>query len=178
MRGKRLGAACARVRNATQRFWLDGSPSHRIVDLLQGGKVVSVLCVVCGSYGGRVVQKSLLDKCPGTPPLEEAAGSCVTGCWVSCLVPSALYDSTVFQEKFCVPSLVHVGPGAHLLAFLPRLPFVAAALRDVLTSLRLTSPSLTFQSASLGSSPKLTMSRAAAPVVSTAGSAANDDASF
>ena len=24
-----------------------------MVDLLQGGKVVSVLCAVCGSYGGR-----------------------------------------------------------------------------------------------------------------------------
>ena len=31
--------------------------------------MVSVICVVCGSYGGRMVRKSPLDKCPGTPPL-------------------------------------------------------------------------------------------------------------
>ena len=30
---------------------------------------VSVLCAVCGSYGGRVVRRSLLGKCPGTPLL-------------------------------------------------------------------------------------------------------------
>ena len=65
-RGRCPGAACARVRDAAQR--LVGSAGHRIVDLLQGGKVVSVICVVCGSYGGRVVRKSPLDKCPGTPP--------------------------------------------------------------------------------------------------------------
>ena len=50
----------------------------------QGGKVVSVICVVCGSYGGRVVRKSLLNTCPGT-----LAGS----------APSALHDSTVFLQK-------------------------------------------------------------------------------
>ena len=67
-RGRCHGAAGAGVRDAAQRLRLDGSAGHRFVDLLQGGKVVSVICVVCGSYGGRVVRKSLLDKCPGTPP--------------------------------------------------------------------------------------------------------------
>ena len=33
---------------------------------------------------------------------------CATCCWVSCLTPTALHVLTVFQEKFCVPSLVHV----------------------------------------------------------------------
>ena len=58
-RGRCPGAAGARERGAAQRFWLDGSACHIIVDLLQGYKVVSVLCVVCGSYSGRVVRKSL-----------------------------------------------------------------------------------------------------------------------
>ena len=54
-RGWCLGAAGARARGAAPQIWLDGSARHRIVYLLQGGKVVSVLCAVYGSYGGRVV---------------------------------------------------------------------------------------------------------------------------
>ena len=61
--------------------------------------------------------------------------------------------------------------------FSAQLPFVAAVLRDVLTSFGLTSPSLTFPSASLCSSLELAMSRELARAVSTAGSAADDDAS-
>ena len=56
------------LRASARRFRLDGSAGHRIVDLLQGGKVVSVLCAVCGSHSGHVVRRSLLGKCPGTPP--------------------------------------------------------------------------------------------------------------
>ena len=37
------------MRDTAQRLPLDGSAGQRIVDLLQGDKVVSVLCVVCGS---------------------------------------------------------------------------------------------------------------------------------
>ena len=66
--GRCPGAAGARASDAAQRLRLDGF-AGTTVDLLQGGKVVSAICVVCGSYGGRVVRKSLLDKCPGTPPL-------------------------------------------------------------------------------------------------------------
>ena len=61
----RQAPECATRRNGSSLTALRG---HRIVDLLQGGKVVSVVCVVCDSYGGRVVRKSLQDTCPGTPP--------------------------------------------------------------------------------------------------------------
>ena len=66
-RGRCPSASGARARGAALQLRLDGSASHRIVDLLQGGKVVSVLCVVCGSYGGGVVPRSLLSNCPGAP---------------------------------------------------------------------------------------------------------------
>ena len=66
-RGWCPGASSARARGAALQFRLDGSAGHRIVDLLQGGKVVSVLCVVCGLYGGRVVRISLLGNCPAAP---------------------------------------------------------------------------------------------------------------
>ena len=67
-RGRCPGAASgARARRASLNLWLDGCSGHRIVDLLQGGKEVSVLCAVCGSHGGRVVRRSLLSKCPGAP---------------------------------------------------------------------------------------------------------------
>ena len=66
-RGRCPGASGARARGAALKFRLGGSAGHRIVDLLQGGKVVSVLCAVCGSYGGRVVRRSLLSSCPGAP---------------------------------------------------------------------------------------------------------------
>ena len=57
-------------------------------------------------------------------------------CWVSSLGIMSLV-------KFRVPSLVHVAPGAHFLpAFSPSYFFVAAALRDVLLSLRLNQPEL------------------------------------
>ena len=100
----------------------------------------------------------------------------MTCCWVSCLVPIALHDSTVFLGKSCVPSLDHVAPGA-ISCVSAQLPFVAAALRDVLTSLRLTSPSSTLPSESLCSSLGLAMSRESARAVSAAGSAADDASS-
>ena len=59
-RGKYPGASGARARSAELQFRLDGSVEHRNVDLLQGGKVVSELCVMCGSFGGCVVGRSLL----------------------------------------------------------------------------------------------------------------------
>ena len=62
-----LNMVGARAHGAALQFWLDGCAGHRIVDLLQGGKVVSVLCVVCGSHGGRVVRRSLLSNCLGAP---------------------------------------------------------------------------------------------------------------
>ena len=43
-RGRCPGGAGARVRDAAQRLRLDGSAGHRIVDLLQEGKVVPVVC--------------------------------------------------------------------------------------------------------------------------------------
>ena len=61
------GSSSARACGAALQIRLDGSAGHRIVDPLQGGKVVSVLCVVCGSYGVRVVRRSLLSSCPGAP---------------------------------------------------------------------------------------------------------------
>ena len=122
-RGKCQGAAGARVRGAVQRFRLDGSAGHKIVDLLQGGKVVSLLGGVCGSYGGRVVRRSLLGKCLVLRRLGDC-WPCATCCWVSCLVPSALHDLTVFLGKFCVPGLVH------FLRFCPA-PFCAAELLNV-----------------------------------------------
>ena len=54
---------------AALQLWLDGSAGHRIGDILQGGKVVSVLCAVCGCYGGRVVRRSFLSNCLGSPTL-------------------------------------------------------------------------------------------------------------
>ena len=60
--------------------------SCSIVDLLQGGKVVTVLSVVCGSYGGRVVRRSLLSS-KRTAHLDSIPGE-------------------------VLPSLVHVAPGA------------------------------------------------------------------
>ena len=36
-----------------------------LVDLSLRGKVVSVLCVSCGSCGARVVRRSVLSECPG-----------------------------------------------------------------------------------------------------------------
>ena len=77
--------------------------------------MVSVLCAVCGSYGGRVVRRTLLGKCPGTPPpwRQLALRDVLLG------FPSALHDLTVFLGKFCVPSPVHVAPGAHSLRFCP-----------------------------------------------------------
>ena len=48
-------ATRGRCPSAAQRFRLDGSAGHRIVDLPQGGMVVSVLCVVCGSSRGSQV---------------------------------------------------------------------------------------------------------------------------
>ena len=96
-----------------------------------GGKVVSVLCVVCGT-----VVVWCEDRCSATALVLRLLGDCwpcAMFCWVSCLAPSALHVLIVFLGKFCVPGPVNV----------------AAALRDVLTSLRLTSPSSAFPSASL-----------------------------
>ena len=68
-------------RAAALQIRLDGSAGHRIVDLLQGGKVVSVLCAVCGSYGGRVVRQPLLSNCPGaqTPGRQLALRDVLLG---------------------------------------------------------------------------------------------------
>ena len=66
-RGKCPGTSGTRARSAAVQHRLEGAAGHRIVDLVQGGKVVSVLCAVCGSYGGRVVRRSLLSSCPGAP---------------------------------------------------------------------------------------------------------------
>ena len=49
-RGRCPGTAGARARGAAQ--------GHTLVDLRQGGKVVSVFCTVCSSYGGRVVRRA------------------------------------------------------------------------------------------------------------------------
>ena len=67
----------------------------------------SALCV--GFYGGCVVRRSLLNNCPGD-------FLCVTCCWDSSLVPSALRGWTVFLGKFCVPCPAHVAPRAHFTA--------------------------------------------------------------
>ena len=58
--------AWAPERGAVFQFRLDCS-AHRIVDLPQGGKVVSVVCAVCRSCGGRVVRRSLLIEWLGAP---------------------------------------------------------------------------------------------------------------
>ena len=62
--GRRPGASGARARGAALQLQLDDSAGQRIVDLLQGGKVVSVLCAVCGSCRRGVVRRSLLSNCP------------------------------------------------------------------------------------------------------------------
>ena len=108
--GRCPGASGARARGAALQFQLDGSAGHRIVDLLQGGRVVSVLCTVCGSYGDRMVRRSLLSNC---------LGACATCCWLSRLAPSALHVFTVFVRKLYVPGVVHVAPGTHFLRFCP-----------------------------------------------------------
>ena len=114
---------------AAQRLRLDGSAGHRIVDLLQGGKVVSVLCAVCGSYGGRAKIATWQINDLELRRLGDC-WTCATRCWVSCLVPSALHDLTVFLGKLCVPSLVHVAPKAYFLGFCPA-PFCTAAPLNV-----------------------------------------------
>ena len=45
-RGRCPGASGTRARGAALKLRLGGSAGHRIVDLLQGGKEVSVLCAV------------------------------------------------------------------------------------------------------------------------------------
>ena len=114
-RGKCRGA---RSRGAALQFRLDGSADNRIVDLVQGGNVVSVLCVVCGSYCGRVVRRSLLSNCLGalTPARLRALRDVLLGFLHGSKRTARL---TVFLEKFCVPSLIHVAPGAHFLRFCP-----------------------------------------------------------
>ena len=164
-RGRCPGAAGAGVRDAAQRLRLDGSAGHRNVDLLQGGKVVSVICVVCGSYGGRVVRKSLLDRGTWNSATWKAAGSARRVVWF----PAWFQPHCTTRQCSCgnLACLVWTMSHQGAVAFSAQLPFVAAVLRDVLTSLRLTSPSSTFPSAS----------RELARAVSTAGSAADDDAS-
>ena len=94
----------ARARGAALQIRLDGSAGHRIVDLLQGGKVVSVLC-------GRVVRQSLLGNCPGAPTPERllALRDVLLG-----FLPGS--KRTVHLD---VSGLVRVLPGAH---FFPDLP--------------------------------------------------------
>ena len=45
-RGKSQGASGARARGAVWQSRFVGSAGHRLIDLLLGGKVASVLCVV------------------------------------------------------------------------------------------------------------------------------------
>ena len=90
-------------------------------DLLQRGKVVSVLCSVCGSYGGRLVRRSLLTWCSDS---WEAAGAArrVVGfrAWLQAHCTSRQYS----WGKFGVPSVVQVAPGAHFLRVCPA-PFLS-----------------------------------------------------
>ena len=76
--------------------------------------MVSVLCAVCGSYGGLVVRRSLLSNSLGasTPRRLLTLRDVL-------LAPRALHVVPVFLGKFWVPGLVHVAPGAHFLPVLP-----------------------------------------------------------
>ena len=83
---------------------LDGSAGHRIVDLVQGGKVVSVL-------HGRVVRQSLLGNCPGAPTPGRLLA-----------LRDVLLGFLLRSKRTAhldVPGLVRVLPGAH---FFPDLP--------------------------------------------------------
>ena len=122
-RGSCPGAAGALARGAATQIRLDGSAEHRIVDLLQGGKVVSVLCAVCCSYCGPVVRQSLLSNCPGVLRLLETAGNARRAFGFPALVPNALQGWIVFLEKCCPPSLVHVAPGAQFFPDPSSFPF-------------------------------------------------------
>ena len=98
-------ATQASARGAALQFWLDGSAGHRIVDLLQGGKVVPVLCTVCGPYGGRVVRRSLLSNCPGAGPARRVVGF---PAWLLAHCTSRQYSWGSFARL--VWSISHPGP--------------------------------------------------------------------
>ena len=81
---------------ASTSDWLDGSAGQRIVDLLQGGQVVSVLWFVRWSCGAKISAQAI-----GAPTPPNCC-LCVTCFWVSCLFPSARCK-IVILGKFCVP---------------------------------------------------------------------------
>ena len=86
------------------------------MDLRQGGKVVSVICAVCGSSGGRVVRRSLLSTCPGAPtPGRRLALRDVLLGFLPGSKRAVLLD--LFLEEFSVPSrsLLHQGPSLPVL---------------------------------------------------------------
>ena len=95
--------------------------------------MVSVLCAVCGSYGGRVVRRSLSSNCPGapTPWRQLALRDVLLG-----FLPRSKRAARIRGEVLCAKS----GPCLTRGPFIARIhpaTFVAAALRDVLVSLRL-----------------------------------------
>ena len=87
-----------------RQFRLGGSPGHRFVDLWHGCKVVSMLCVACGTCGGRVARRPLLGACPGALTLHDG---------LLCFVPGSntLRGWIVYLGKFHVPglSMLHQG---------------------------------------------------------------------
>ena len=135
---------------AAQRIG-SGLTALRATELLiscREARWLSVLCVVCGSHGGHVVRRSLLSICPGAPtPGRLLALREVLLRFLSGSKRTARLDSIPVEVLRAQPDPCRTrGP---FLAFLPSSLFVAAALRDVLTSLRLTSPSSAFPSASV-----------------------------
>ena len=122
-----------------------------------------MICVVCSSCGGRVVRRSLLSNCPGAPTpgrllaVRDVLLGLLPGSKRTARLDSIPVEVLRAQSGPCRTR----GPS---LAFLPSSVFVAAALRDELTSLRLASPSSAFSLASLCSSLELIMSHAAARV--------------
>ena len=70
------------ARGEALQIRLDGSSGHRIVDLLQGSNVFSLLCAVCGSYGDSwatagAARRVFLGFLPG--PKRTVRLDCVSG---------------------------------------------------------------------------------------------------
>ena len=82
---------------------------------------MSMLCIMRGSYGDRVVRKLLPGECPGAPPPGRLVALRGRVVGFSCLVPSALHDSTVFWGSLaCLTwSMSHHGPISCVYAQLP-----------------------------------------------------------
>ena len=104
----------------------------RIVDLLQAGKVVSVLCAVCGSFGGHVVRRSLLGNCPVALTPEQLALRDAPLGFLLDSKRTARLDKVLGKFLRACPFLSRFRPP----------PFATAVLRDVLLSLRLNQPQL------------------------------------